>query len=152
MLTRAMKRVARDVRAMKSPASFAELRRVVSDARRVFSPPIDAKKTQRVAEAIADAVSRYMNTHPTCMTATLDVGMCMWLTILSTGLAKDGTTVVSMHHTVSQHIPAPSLMSLAPRVQCRAISVAIRQFKSYVFTSSGRVIQSRVFHNGSALE
>jgi hypothetical protein len=151
MLTRASKRVAREVRAIKRPASFFDLQRIVSEARCGFSPVVRGKRPHCVAEKIADAVSKYMNAHPRSMSSTLEVSVCTWLTMLSTGIVKDGTTVVHVHRAVTQHIPPPSLMSLVPRVQCRAISVAIRHFKSYVFTAEGGVIQSRVFHNGACV-
>lgn len=151
MVTRASKRVARDVRAIKHNPTFADLRAVVSSARRCFGPRVFTSNKRDLVENIALAISKYMARHPRCMSCTLEVGVCTWLTMLSVGIVKEGTTVVPAEATVSQHIPPPSLMSLVPRVQCRAISVAIRHFKAYVFTSSGGVIQSRVFHDGRGL-
>ena len=148
MTLRAVKKTVRAVRANKSLPTFRTLRNAVCAARSSFGPRHVWKDRHVLALCISKAIIAYMNRHPCSMTSTLEVAICTWLTMMSTGIAKDGITVVPKNEFVSQHIPHPSLMSLVPRVQCRAISVSIRQFKCHVFTRNGGVIHSRIFNNG----
>jgi len=147
MVARATKRVAKEAR-QTGAMTFSSLRRIVSRARSTYGPAHAQRTSGDSCASLSRLISNYMSAHPACMTSTVEVGVCTWLTMLSTGLVKDGTIVVPCHTMVSQHIPHPSLMSLVGRVQCRAISVSVRQFKSYVFTSRGGVVHSRVFNNG----
>lgn len=145
--TRAVKRVTKATKQLHAAGivDFRMISAVVHAARRSIGQRAAKGEAEQHVRDVARAVCAYMRAHPRCMMATNDVVVCTWLTLLSTGMSKGQTVVVSQHPFVAQHIPPPSLMALVPKVQCRAISVAVRRFKEYAFTARGDVVHARVF-------
>jgi len=130
--------------------SFHELRRVVRAARQRISPPCRPDDVRVHVREIAKDVCAYMRTHSDAMTASAEVAACTWLTLLSTGLTCGAIQVVPRDPVVAANMIPPPTVSMVPKVQCRAVSVAVRRFKRSVFTPDGGAIHSRVFAIGAA--
>jgi len=143
-VARAAKNAGKAAKRLRRTAQFSDVQAIMSLARRASFAPTRFADPARV-RAVGLAIHGYLLRHPTLCLGSPDVSVCTLLSVLSTGLAHAGTTIVPRCPVVVQNLPSPSLMGRIPRVHCRAISVGTRRLKRYVLTQKGTPVFGRVF-------
>ena len=123
--------------------TFGAMRSAVSKSRHEIGALAVPLGTNAACKRLAKTACRYMARHPSCMTSTNEVIAATWLTLFSCGISHKGLIAVPKDKFVSQHMPAPSLMSMVPKVHCRSISTAVRQFRSHLFSDNGTLRPGR---------
>ena len=94
---------------------------------------------------LGTSISTFLARHGKAKLGSTEIAIATMLTLMSTGLVINGINVVEKVCTLQSRIPLPTEMSSIKKINCRGISMGIRNFKDYVLSQTGTPVYNKCF-------